>query len=415
MAAPRSKDGAWPSPLRLPPRCHLASAKHFTTLVSTIILALIFLASTTSAAPLRERHLHHLIGRQSIPDRFGNTGTGPGPGGLQEPEPVPASEPPSGTTSVNRLTSSTIRVVTASATTSIQIVPITTTTTSRVQTSVVSVVPTTSTINTSLFPASTTAPITVLSPDTSSSSSMAQKTGFSSTFISTTSSTAEALLRIAPVNPLAPAVLAGIITGGVVFLALLIGLFIFLFRRRRRQEIAEIPIRRSKLGSRLANRVFGTHYDERIAKSRSRNGSQDDVATIFTKRRPSSGSLKKEMTLKVPQETYGKSQGPISPSVYSPHMTMRMTRISTMTFGSVGGWLDKTTIGKPIPVPAFTGTPSQLLDAPKPLFAKPANASDENWIEKPIISPPRPARPGSAEPLGRLSGMGYGLGTGNSK
>jgi hypothetical protein len=49
----------------------------------------------------------------------------------------------------------------------------------------------------------------------------------------------------------------------------------------------------------------------------------------------------------------------------------------------------------------FTGTPSQLLVAPRPLFA-PGNGMEK---EKAI-----PARPRSAEPLGRLSGMGYGLG-----
>jgi hypothetical protein len=75
---------------------------------------------------------------------------------------------------------------------------------------------------------------------------------------------------------------------------------------------------------------------------------------------------------------------PVSPSVYSQH---RMTRISTMTFGKAQL--------------TFTGTPSQLMDAPKPLFAQ------ESGVERGRV---RPARPRSAEPLGRLSGMGYGLG-----
>jgi hypothetical protein len=91
---------------------------------------------------------------------------------------------------------------------------------------------------------------------------------------------------------------------------------------------------------------------------------------------------------------------PTSPSIYSPRLT-RARRISTMTFGSVSGWLDKSTISRP--QPAFTGTPSQMLDAPRPLFAR-ANEGNR------AISPPRPLRPESAEPLGRLSGMAFGLG-----
>lgn len=77
-----------------------------------------------------------------------------------------------------------------------------------------------------------------------------------------------------------------------------------------------------------------------------------------------------------------------------------------MTFGTVSGWLEKNNVGKPQPA-VFMGTPSQLLDAPRPLFLK---EKKSNEGVRGDISPPRPLRPGSAEPLGRLSGMGFGLG-----
>lgn len=106
------------------------------------------------------------------------------------------------------------------------------------------------------------------------------------------------------------------------------------------------------------------------------------------------------------------SKPPISPSIYSPRLT-RAARLSTMTFGSVTGWLDKSIIGRP--QPAFTGTPSQMLDAPMPLFATEQSRADDRvpWMGNRGISPPRPVRPLGAEPLGRLSGMGYGLGMGS--
>lgn len=95
-----------------------------------------------------------------------------------------------------------------------------------------------------------------------------------------------------------------------------------------------------------------------------------------------------------------------------PRVLTRAARLSTMTFGSVTGWLDKSTIGRP--QLASVGTQSQLLDVPRPLFARERSGSDDRapfrGDGRRDVSPPRPVRPMNAEPLGRLSGMGYGLG-----
>jgi hypothetical protein len=111
---------------------------------------------------------------------------------------------------------------------------------------------------------------------------------------------------------------------------------------------------------------------------------------------------------------------PVSPSIYSTHrLTTRATpRSSDMTFGSVGMWLDQ---NNPVerPQTVFTGTPSQMVDAPRPLFARREQVSKDDHGDgddvlvvgwKGDISAPRPVRPQSADPLGRLSGMGFGLG-----
>jgi hypothetical protein len=96
---------------------------------------------------------------------------------------------------------------------------------------------------------------------------------------------------------------------------------------------------------------------------------------------------------------------PVSPSVYSQ---VGLTRFSRM---SVGGWLDRNTVVRP--KTGFTGTESQMRDAPRPLFAGQKDGSGGDglgvrWKEN--ISLPRPVRPRSAAPLGQLSGMGFGLG-----
>lgn len=77
---------------------------------------------------------------------------------------------------------------------------------------------------------------------------------------------------------------------------------------------------------------------------------------------------------------------------------------------SDGGYLDKGSISRPKPAYLENG----LLSVPKPGFVRDnqMTASDDAapWLDKRTIGPPRPGRPRSAEPLGRLSGMGMGMG-----
>lgn len=78
------------------------------------------------------------------------------------------------------------------------------------------------------------------------------------------------------------------------------------------------------------------------------------------------------------------------------------------TFGSVSAWLDKGTIGRP--KPAYVDTSSQFLELPRPLFA-----DRETEMRRGENAPWRPKRPeADAAPLGRLSGMGFGLGMGRA-
>ena len=153
--------------------------------------------------------------------------------------------------------------------------------------------------------------------------------------------------------------LAGLIAGSTLAFISLLGLAIFLLRRRRRPSIAEIPIRRSTLGSMLRYRIFGSQVPpaER-AGSRASRGS------------------------------------------------------NALTGDGEQRFLRKESIGKPEPRRWGEGG---LLGVPRPAFLKGAGEVEESgekggWVNKGMISAPRPGRPASAEPLGRLSGMGMGMG-----
>jgi hypothetical protein len=129
------------------------------------------------------------------------------------------------------------------------------------------------------------------------------------------------------------------------------------YRRRPANNVDEIPIRRSRLGSRLGFRIFGDSASRAASRQSSRRGSKED-------------SNDKQFE----------------------------------------GWLDKGTISRPKNAWLENG----FLSVPKPGFLKEKDSVDvnreEKWVDRGTISAPRPGRPRSAEPLGRLSGMGMGMG-----
>lgn len=159
------------------------------------------------------------------------------------------------------------------------------------------------------------------------------------------------LTRLGPA--LSPGALVGILCGSALALVLLLALATFLLRRRRRPKIAEIAIRRSRLGvgAMLRRRMFSSPLPASRSSGRALTGD----------------SSRKE-------------------------------------------WLRKDSIGRPEPATWGRG---QMLSVPVAPFVKSEKESvedGERWIDKGLISEPRPARPRSAEPLGRLSGMGMGMG-----
>jgi hypothetical protein len=146
--------------------------------------------------------------------------------------------------------------------------------------------------------------------------------------------------------PLTPGRIAGIAGGSSVLLCIFAALGVWMWRRRR-VDVHEIPIRRSRLVSRLGFRVFGE--------------------------KPGSGS----------------------PSRRGSHTSNE----------SKASWLVKGSIGRPKPAWVENGR----LGVPKPGFVDDRGNEDREsapWN----ISRPKPSRPRSAEPLGRLSGMGLGMG-----
>lgn len=272
----------------------------FTTLLVYLTLILLFV-STASAAPLQNR--------QSIPDANGNTGNDPAP---VKSQPPPITLPPSATA-------------------------------------------TTSEVPSSLLPP--TATPTSGRPNGNSTPS-GDGLGLNSS-PSPPPPPASELRLTKPQLAMSPGAIAGIVGGGVVFIGLALGLAIFLYRRSfKRPDITEIPIRRSKLGSRLGRRVFGERSPSPAASRR------DSVATL-------TGDFREKQT---------------------------------------EAWLDKGTISRPKPA---AWRENGLLGVPRPAFLrseKERTEEGERWVDKGTISAPRPGRPASAEPLGRLSGMGMGMG-----
>ncbi|KAH8711925.1 hypothetical protein GQ44DRAFT_776469 [Phaeosphaeriaceae sp. PMI808] len=402
-----------PSPRRqssiftIPSWCRLFLSTHFTTLTLYLFLTLLLFTSLTSAAPIT--HVRHpaLVKRQAVPDRNGNTGN--------QRAPV-ASQPPPRVVTTTEVPASTIVIISTNApatiTSATSTIPRTPSSPTGVPSASLALSLTASTIPVSSLEANptSTSPAELLPP-------LFTSTGPSPTNTPSGPGSENQLQRVGPETSTTPAAVAGIAVGGIILIALITGTAFILYRRKKAREIAEIPIRRSKMGSRMGRRIFGNHYDDSIAKSRG-------LAKFTERSSPPREFDTEEKKKKSPQTPPNSrkaqpppinvSRPPMSPSIYSPDRLARTTRISTMTFGSVDGWLDRSTIGRP--QPTFMGTPSQLLDAPKPLFTKDqakGRAMADGaapWVEKGRISPPRPMRPISAEPLGRLSGMGYGLG-----
>lgn len=342
----RSSSQSWRSPstfsdkdqiLTIPSWCRLPTSTRFTTL-TYILFTVLLVISSTSAAPLNHGLKHAHSKRQSIPDRFGNTGN--------EPAPV-ASQPPPRTLEPTETILSTPS-----------------------STSAISAATTLSEI----------APVFTQSPTAASpSTTLVQTPSSSSSFTPPSGRPEEQLIRTSPASPFTPGLIAGITGGTAVFIALIIGTAFFLYRRKRECDIQEIPIRRSKLGSRLGFRMFGS------ARETSRSPSAASKYTMRSHTFSRRGSTEKTKKLEITTGTGNRS-----------------------TFGSVSTWLDKGTIGRP--KPAYIDTSSQFLELPRPLFA-----DRERENRRGEDAPWRPKRPeADAAPLGRLSGMGFGLGMGRA-
>ncbi|KAF2680744.1 hypothetical protein K458DRAFT_406912 [Lentithecium fluviatile CBS 122367] len=312
IISPTSRHPLYLPLIRAPPRCRLPSSMRFTALLLYITLTL-FLITTTSAIPLSISHARiHIQNRQSIPDRFGNTGNEPAPVASQPPPFTPTPSP----------------TVTASFSSSITPSP------------------------------SAAQPTSTL---TTGSNGNSNNGGDNLGLNPSPKPPAEELQLTSPQLDLSPGALAGIIGGGIAILIITLALSIYTYRRLRTPAITEIPIRRSKLGSRLGRRIFGSLS---VANSRS------------TSRASSRASLTGD----------GREKHVEAP-----------------------GWLDKGMISRPKAAWLENG----MLSVPKPAFAREERErveEGERWVGKGAISAPRPGRPASAEPLGRLSGMGMGMG-----
>jgi hypothetical protein len=290
--------------VKRPPQCRLSNSARSSTLVLYIMLALLFFPSTTVAAPALNPHSNpHLIhNRQAIPDKTGQTGNAPA-SIKSKPACLPIS--PSVTPCV--------------------VHPIPTTTYN--------------------FSPPKPTPFIPGPGNEGNSNPPPGPLGLNP------NPPIKPLALTSSTFPLTPGDVAGIAAGGSVLLCILVVGAIWMWKRRR-IDVNEIPIRRSKLVSRLGYRVFG---DKPLSRNISRQSNR-----------------------------------------YSQE--------------SKGSWLDKGIIGRPKPVWLETGS----LSVPKATFLDRAEIENERapWVDgfKSSIGRPIPSRPRSAEPLGRLSGMGSGMG-----
>lgn len=296
--------------IKKPPACRFPIPPSLTTLIVYVTLVFLLLSSTAIAAPAHAKpsNLHLIHNRQAVPDRTGQTGNGPA---SIDPEIPRLSVSPSPTPCV--------------------IFPI----------------PTAATPSPS--PPSST-------PSIPSPGNEGNTNGPPGQLGLNPNPPIRPLVLTSSPFPLTPARIAGIAVGGLALLCIIIAVAVWMWKRRR-VDVNEIPIRRSKLVSRLGFRVFG---EKTTSRSVSRN-----------ERRDSRGSVGSN--------------------------------------GSKKSWLDKGTIGRPKAEWVENG----FLSVPKAAFVGRDEFEERApWVDgfKGSIGRPRPSRPRSAEPLGRLSGMGLGMG-----
>lgn len=319
------------------------------TMVRCLKASLFLLISSSNASPLLYEKSEDLSKRQAIPDQFGNTGSKP------TSLPIIHSRPlPSVTSTVATPRTSTLSAVWTSATTAISAVVSTVSTSSQHAASITSQTPCDS------------RPTSPPTPSPSSPSPWLQLHGTT------------------PSPLLSRASIAGITVGSVVFITLIIGTLLFLRHRRKAREIIEITTPHVK-----PTKPYGIYYNAKIARSRSWKLKQEEISGSSVS---SWGSLGKNKLI----HTYN---SPVSPSVYSRHTTY----VSAMMSGNFNGWQDTRS------QKMFTGTPSQLLDAPRPLFVDGAKKEEEESAARDVRRP-KPVIPAGAKPPGRPNGKVYGLG-----
>jgi hypothetical protein len=295
-------------PVRRPPKCRLPMSSRFLSFIVYVTFTLLLLSSTTLAAPTSVHHIirQQLHNRQAIPDKTGQTGNKPAP--VKSDTPC-VLIPPSATP----CTASSIPMFTFNPSSTQQPSP------------------------TSLVP--------VPGPDPGPGNE-GNTSGPPGQLGLNPLPPSRPLALVSSDFPLTPGRIAGIAGGSSVLLCILAALGVWIWRRRR-VDVNEIPIRRSRLVSRLGFRVFG---DKPVSGSPSRRGSH-------------------------------------------------------ASNDSKASWLVKGSIGRPKPAWMENG----LLSVPKPGFLD--ERGDDSREPAPWnISRPKPSRPRSAEPLGRLSGMGLGMG-----
>ncbi|KAF2200302.1 hypothetical protein GQ43DRAFT_432639 [Delitschia confertaspora ATCC 74209] len=188
--------------------------------------------------------------------------------------------------------------------------------------------------------------------------------------------TAALLTLTTPKLLLPTGAVAGIVAGALSLVLLLVLLILWL-RRRHHIDIKEISIRRNRLGSRLGFSKFGGDLGDGDIDSGVKKVHGDKQRGVET-----SGWREKGL-LSVPK-----------PGFLAKHESKTATV-----------WLNKESIGRPqVGLVRLHKEQDSRVGRNKGSVRR--DASDAA-VDKGMISAPRPARPASAESLGRLSGIGW--------